>query len=145
MALANEANRRSLGTSPEPDRRSKWPIEVTVSSLRALEGWFVPVKKGHAMGKTGTSADGKVPAQTEQETGLRRGRIAAAPSESDGPLGPKQKQLVQRSFAKVEPIAETAAELFYKKLFEFDPSVKAPFKTDITEPGRKLMATLTAP
>ena len=102
----------------------------------------MPVKKGRAMGKTGKSADGKVPAQAKQKTGLRRGRIAAATSESNGPLGPKQKRLVQESFAKVEPIAEAAAELFYDKLFELDPGLKALFKGDIKEQGRKLMATL---
>ncbi|MEE8559889.1 MAG: globin family protein [Alphaproteobacteria bacterium] len=63
-------------------------------------------------------------------------------TKNDGPLGPKQKQLVQESFAKVEPIAEAAAELFYNKLFELDPGLKALFKTDIKEQGRKLMATL---
>ncbi len=63
-------------------------------------------------------------------------------TKNDGPLGPKQKRLVQESFAKVEPIAEAAAELFYNKLFELDPGLKALFKTDIKEQGRKLMATL---
>ncbi len=63
-------------------------------------------------------------------------------TKNDGPLGPKQKQLVQESFAKVEPIAEAAAELFYNKLFELDPGLKTLFKTDIKEQGRKLMATL---
>ena len=61
---------------------------------------------------------------------------------NEGPLGAKQKRLVQESFAKVEPIAEAAAELFYNKLFELDPALKALFKTDIKEQGRKLMATL---
>jgi methyl-accepting chemotaxis protein len=60
----------------------------------------------------------------------------------EGAIGPAQRRLVQQSFAKVEPIAEAAAELFYDKLFELDPALKALFKTDIADQGRKLMATL---
>jgi nitric oxide dioxygenase len=49
---------------------------------------------------------------------------------------------VQESFAKVAPISETAAVLFYDRLFEIAPKVKAMFPTDMTEQRRKLMATL---
>ena len=63
-------------------------------------------------------------------------------TKQDEPLGAGQKKLVQDSYAMVAPIAETAAELFYNKLFEFDPSLEALFKTDIKDQGRKLMATL---
>ena len=54
----------------------------------------------------------------------------------------KQKQLVQTSFAKVVPIAETAADLFYARLFALDPTLKPLFKGDMKEQGRKLMRTL---
>ncbi|MCF6437374.1 MULTISPECIES: globin family protein [Pseudoalteromonas] len=54
----------------------------------------------------------------------------------------RQKQLVQSSFAKVEPISEQAADIFYKTLFEYDPSLKPLFKTSIKAQGQKLMATL---
>ncbi len=54
----------------------------------------------------------------------------------------RQIALVQGSFRKVEPIAEQAAEIFYNKLFEYDPSLKPMFKGDIKDQGRKLMATL---
>jgi len=50
--------------------------------------------------------------------------------------------LVRESFAKVAPIAETAAGLFYGRLFETTPAVKPLFRGDMTEQGRKLMATL---
>lgn len=43
----------------------------------------------------------------------------------------------------VEPISETAAEIFYAKLFELDPAVKPMFTSDIKEQGKKLMSTLT--
>ena len=57
-------------------------------------------------------------------------------------MTPDQVKLVQESFAKVAPISETAAVLFYDRLFEIAPKVKAMFPTDLTEQRRKLMATL---
>ncbi len=54
-------------------------------------------------------------------------------------MTPEQVQLVKDSWAQVTPIADKAAELFYGKLFEMDPSVKPLFKGDITEQGAKLM------
>ena len=53
-----------------------------------------------------------------------------------------QIKLVQDSFAKVRPIAEQAAVIFYDRLFEVAPSVKAMFPADMTEQRKKLMATL---
>ncbi len=55
-----------------------------------------------------------------------------------------QITLVQRSWSKVLPISETAADLFYNRLFEIDPSTKEFFTRDITEQGRKLMRMITA-
>lgn len=54
----------------------------------------------------------------------------------------RQKTLVQDSFALVEPIADQAADIFYNKLFEYDPALKPLFKGDIKQQGKKLMATL---
>ncbi len=54
-----------------------------------------------------------------------------------------QIQLVQDSFAKVVPIKDAAAEIFYTDLFETAPMVKPYFaNTDIKDQGAKLMATL---
>ena len=53
-----------------------------------------------------------------------------------------QITLVQQSFAKVAPIADQAAVMFYDRLFEIAPQVKALFPADMTEQRRKLMATL---
>jgi hemoglobin-like flavoprotein len=47
--------------------------------------------------------------------------------------------MVQTTFAKVAPIADEAAALFYGRLFELDPSLRPLFKTDLKEQGRKLM------
>jgi nitric oxide dioxygenase len=49
---------------------------------------------------------------------------------------------VQQSFAKVAPISEAAAVIFYDRLFEVAPAVKPMFPADMTEQRKKLMATL---
>jgi hemoglobin-like flavoprotein len=53
-----------------------------------------------------------------------------------------QVALIQHSFAKVRPIAQEAAALFYGRLFEIAPDVRPLFHGDMAEQGRKLMATL---
>jgi len=55
-----------------------------------------------------------------------------------------QKTLVQDSFAIVAPIADDAAALFYRRLFELDPSLQRMFRGDMAEQRRKLMQMLTA-
>ena len=57
-------------------------------------------------------------------------------------MTPEQVKLVQESFAEVAPISETAAVLFYDRLFEIAPSVRAMFPTDMTEQRKKLVAML---
>lgn len=54
-------------------------------------------------------------------------------------MTPEQIELVKSSWAQVVPIADTAAKLFYGRLFELDPSLQPLFKGDMTEQGRKLM------
>jgi len=54
-------------------------------------------------------------------------------------MTPKQIEYVQETWAKVVPISEQAAELFYGRLFELDPELRALFKTDMNEQGKKLM------
>lgn len=57
-------------------------------------------------------------------------------------MHPVQIQLVQSSFARVEPIADVAATLFYARLFELDPSLRPMFRGNMAEQGKKLMTTL---
>jgi hemoglobin-like flavoprotein len=59
-------------------------------------------------------------------------------------MTPKQIELVQASFARVAPIAEAAAGLFYERLFEIAPEVRPLFKGDMGEQGRKLIGMLAA-
>ena len=54
-------------------------------------------------------------------------------------MTPEQIGLVKTSWAQVVPIADTAAKLFYGKLFELDPTLKPLFRGDMTEQGKKLM------
>jgi hemoglobin-like flavoprotein len=57
-------------------------------------------------------------------------------------MTPEQRQIVKATFALVEPISETAAALFYGRLFDLDPSLRPMFRGDIAEQGRKLMQTI---
>jgi hemoglobin-like flavoprotein len=57
-------------------------------------------------------------------------------------MTPAEVNLIKRTWTRVVPIKDTAADLFYNKLFELDPSVQPMFKGDIKEQGAKLMATL---
>ena len=57
-------------------------------------------------------------------------------------MTPEQIALVQRSFAKVEPIADQAADLFYDRLFERAPAVRPLFPEDMSDQKRKLMQML---
>ncbi len=55
----------------------------------------------------------------------------------------EQVALVQNSWEQVVPISDKAAELFYGRLFETDPSLKPLFKGDMKEQGKKLMTMIT--
>jgi nitric oxide dioxygenase len=57
-------------------------------------------------------------------------------------MTPQQIALVQQSFAKVLPIHEQAAALFYDRLFAIDPSTRPLFRGDMKTQGAKLMAAI---
>ena len=59
-------------------------------------------------------------------------------------MTPQQIKLVQTSFTKVAPIANTAADLFYGRLFEIAPRVRAMFPADLSQQKKKLMTMLGA-
>ena len=59
-------------------------------------------------------------------------------------MTPDQIRLVQQSFSKVAPISDKAAVIFYDRLFEVAPAVKAMFPADMTEQRKKLMGMLAA-
>ena len=52
--------------------------------------------------------------------------------------------LVRASFAKVLPIKDAAADLFYNRLFEIAPQLRPMFPNDLKEQKAKLMAMIAA-
>jgi hemoglobin-like flavoprotein len=57
-------------------------------------------------------------------------------------MTPKQIEIVQSQFAKVAPISDVAASLFYTRLFDIDPSLRKLFKGDMKKQGGMLMSMI---
>jgi hemoglobin-like flavoprotein len=57
-------------------------------------------------------------------------------------MTPGSVELIRTSWQQVLPIRDTAAELFYGRLFELDPALRSLFKGDMGEQGRKLMTMI---
>ena len=58
-------------------------------------------------------------------------------------MTPDEIRLIRTSWQLVVPIADDAAALFYGRLFELDPTLRAMFtRTDLREQGRKLTQML---
>ena len=59
------------------------------------------------------------------------------------PVTPEQVELLQKSWRSVLPVGDTAAELFYGKLFSVDPKLRLLFKNDMRDQGRNLTAMIS--
>ena len=59
-------------------------------------------------------------------------------------MTPEHIRIVQFTWVKVLPIQDTAAQLFYERLFETDPSLRALFRRDMRQQGAKLMQVIDA-
>jgi len=59
-------------------------------------------------------------------------------------MTPEQIRIVQSTWVRVLPIKDIAAQLFYKRLFEMDPSLRPLFRGDLREQGEKLMQIIDA-
>lgn len=57
-------------------------------------------------------------------------------------MTPHQIQLVQSTYSAVKPIAATAAELFYTRLFTLDPALRPLFKGEMHKQGQMLMSMI---
>jgi hemoglobin-like flavoprotein len=57
-------------------------------------------------------------------------------------LNDSHKAVVRDTWRLVEPIADTAAELFYRRLFELKPEYRALFPAEMAAQKRKLIAML---
>lgn len=58
-------------------------------------------------------------------------------------MTPEQVDLAQRTWRAVLPVGDTAAELFYGKLFSLDPTIQSLFRDDMREQGRNLTAMIS--
>lgn len=58
-------------------------------------------------------------------------------------LTKRQKDVIQETWRLVVPIADTAADLFYRRLFELRPDYQSLFKGDLPSQKRKLLAMLS--
>lgn len=56
---------------------------------------------------------------------------------------PSQISVVQSTWAKVVPIADTAVDLFYTRLFELDPRLRLLFPAEMADQKKKLLQTLS--
>lgn len=63
----------------------------------------------------------------------------ACPMTATAAMTPEQVRLVRESFALVQPLAAPAAADFYQRLFARDPALRALFRGDLAEQGRRLM------
>ena len=59
-------------------------------------------------------------------------------------MTPQQIDFVRRSWQQVFPLRETAAQMFYDKLFELEPALRPLFKADLSQQAGKLFDTLNA-
>lgn len=57
-------------------------------------------------------------------------------------LTTQHKEAIRRSWQLVVPIGDTAADLFYKRLFELEPRYRTLFPQDMAPQKRKLLAML---
>ena len=115
---------KGLADDFTPEAKEAWTITYTTLASVMIEA------SNYEIAKTGDSEASK---PEKEET-------ISNEHPSDHPLTLEQKVLVQESWEKVKPISETAAELFYGKLFELDPALKPMFaNSDMKEQGKKLM------
>src|SRR5262245_6679368 len=75
--------------------------------------------------------------------GLGDGRGRVARPDRAAAVTALQVALVQGSWKDILAISETAAQLFYLRLFALDPSLRAMFKGEMREQARKLIAMMS--
>ena len=57
-------------------------------------------------------------------------------------MTPEEITCVKATWARLIPIAEQAASLFYTRLFEIHPELRPLFKGDLDEQGRRIMGMI---
>jgi hypothetical protein len=91
----------------------------------------------HRTGATSTKA-----AAHRARAGPDRPTPALERHEERNVLNDAEKKLILNSWRLVIPIQDTAADLFYRRLFELQPSYQGLFKSDLATQKRKLIAML---
>lgn len=145
------------GTAQEPTPR---PLPFPPSIGTELTALWADLQEAQAALKgSGGAGEDAVTRATERLARLlgikdkKKKRTKAKPMEpaqeskepetpQEAPISRHDKELVQETFAMVEPIADTAAQIFYGRLFEIAPDLRSLFKTDLKDQGRKLMAMI---
>jgi hemoglobin-like flavoprotein len=56
----------------------------------------------------------------------------------------EQTHIIRQTFELIAPMADSVAAVFYRRLFELDPGLRAMFPPTLVEQGRKLMQMLDA-
>ena len=120
-------------------------IQVGCASILLL--LFVPKVQRHRSGRAGGAWNAS--RRSSMLTTLGHSRRASQQeklfliSVFEMAISPEQLNIVQTSWEKVVPIADVAADLFYNKLFELDPTLRPLFPDDLTDQKEKLLAMLT--
>lgn len=70
------------------------------------------------------------------------GEISEFEGDTDPLMDEHQINLIEASFAKVEQIEDEAATLFYQRLFDIEPGLRALFPEDMTDQKKKLISGL---
>ena len=71
-----------------------------------------------------------------------RMQLKRSPAPAEAPLTDEQKQLIRSSFAKIEPAIDLVAQVFFRKLFALNSSLRAKFSGPMEIQARKFAAAM---
>ena len=108
-----------------------------------IDASLPPLRMRHE--RTGNTAAARPGAERSRRQGELVAPATTARPETPGssPISPEQVRIVQHTWSLVMPIADTAAGLFYERLFELDPRLKPMFRTDPAAQRVKLISMLS--
>lgn len=73
---------------------------------------------------------------------LTRMRLKRAATPAEAPLTDEQKRLIRDSYRKIEPAIDLVAQVFFRKLFALDSSLRAKFAGPLEVQVRKFEAAM---
>ncbi len=118
-------------------------LNLHVNSLEGNVGVLMKELNGKAVAGVAAAAL-PVGGSRSAEPAVVAGGETSEESSDASQLGLTEEKifLIQESFAEVDRISEQAADLFYQRLFELDPSLVDMFPDDLSEQKKKLMGAL---